>query len=84
MGVDLQIALGVHGEVEATVPTELVEHVVVERDPGADVGPAGPVEVDGDGNARLLRLALASGSPHAGSGKAPLDAPVRQLPDAGR
>ena len=38
MGVDLEIALGMHTQIETAVPAELVEHVVVERDAGGDVG----------------------------------------------
>jgi hypothetical protein len=32
--VDLQVAVGVDGEVQATVAAELVEHVIEERDTG--------------------------------------------------
>src|SRR2546422_8014264 len=32
VGVDVQVALGLDGEVEQAVPAELVEHVVVEAD----------------------------------------------------
>ena len=65
MGVDVQVAVGVHGEVEAAVAAELVEHVVVERDAGGHVGPARAVEVDGDGDSRLFGVALPRCSPHA-------------------
>ena len=52
--VDLQVALGAHGQVEAAVPGELVEHVVVEADAGGDLGLAGAVEVDLDEDLGLL------------------------------
>lgn len=58
VGVDVQVALGLHGEVEETVAAQLVEHVVVEPDAGGDVGPAGAVEVDLDQDRGLLGGAL--------------------------
>ena len=47
VAVDVQIALGLDREVEAAVAAELVEHVVVERQAGADGCVAPAVEVDG-------------------------------------
>ena len=38
VGVDLGVALGPHGQVEAAVLAQLGQHVVEERDPGADLG----------------------------------------------
>ena len=46
VGVDVEVAGGLHGEVEAAVPAELAEHVVVEREAGRDLGRARAVEVD--------------------------------------
>src|SRR5690606_12022319 len=40
VGVDVQVAFGVHGQVEQSVLGDLVEHVVVEADAGGDVGGA--------------------------------------------
>ena len=61
VGVDLQVADRLHREIEAAVTTELVEHVVVERDAGRDVGDAAAVEVDRHVDRRLLRRPVALG-----------------------
>ncbi len=52
--VDVQVALGLHGQVEQTVPAELVEHVVVEADACRHIDLAGAVEIDLDEDRRLL------------------------------
>src|SRR5690606_28394605 len=44
--LDLDVAHGPHGQVEAGVRAQRGEHVVVERHAGADVGAAGAVELD--------------------------------------
>jgi hypothetical protein len=41
--VDVQVALGVHHDVEEAVPRDGVEHVIEEADPGLDRGLAGAV-----------------------------------------
>jgi hypothetical protein len=61
VGVDVEVAHGLDGQVEATVAAELVEHVVVERDARRAVGLARAVEIDGDLDGRLLRRATAGG-----------------------
>src|SRR5690606_29375846 len=67
VGVDVQVALGPHGQVEQPVLGELVEHVVVEADAGGDVGDPGPVEVDLDQDLGLLGGAFdAAGAAHGG------------------
>jgi len=43
MGVDVQITSGDDPEIEPGVASELIEHVVVERDAGTDVGRPGAV-----------------------------------------
>ena len=48
VGVDVQVAVGLHGEVDAAVLGQRGEHVVVEPDAGGDVDRAGAVEVDLD------------------------------------
>ena len=50
---------GLHREVEAAVAPELVEHVVVERQAGADGRRAPTVEIDGHLDRRLLRATAA-------------------------
>jgi hypothetical protein len=56
MAIDVEIALGLHREVEAAVAPELVEHVVEERQAGRDVDDAGAaVEVDRHVDRRLPR-----------------------------
>ena len=67
MEVDVEVALRAHMEIEQAVPGELVQHVVEEADPGCDIGRAGAVEVDGDGDARFLGVALHGGAAHGAS-----------------
>src|SRR5689334_9493688 len=54
VGVELDVARGVHRQVEGAVLAERVQHVVEERDAGGDVGLPGAVEVDLDDDLRLL------------------------------
>ena len=56
VGVDVGVAVGGDGEVDQRVAGERGEHVVVEADPGGDVGAAGAVEVDLDVDLGLLGL----------------------------
>src|SRR5258705_4320540 len=58
MPVDLQVAGRQHLQVEAAVPGQLVEHVIEEREAGADLRGAGAVDNEVDDDRRLLRLAL--------------------------
>ena len=44
--VDVEVAGRGDSQVEATVLADLIEHVVVERDAGRDLGVAGAVELD--------------------------------------
>ena len=55
--VDLQVAIGGHGEVEQAVMGHRPEQVVEEPDPGVDRGGAGAVDPEGDRDRRLLRRA---------------------------
>jgi hypothetical protein len=61
VGVDMGVAVGLHGEVDERVLRERQEHVVVERDAGADVTAAGAVEVDGHLHGALGRAAAHGG-----------------------
>ena len=54
------VALRLDGEVDHAVARDLVEHVVEEADTGRHLGLAGTIEIDGNGNIRLLG---ACGSP---------------------
>ena len=58
VAVDVQVALGLDGQVEQAVLAELVEHVVVEADAGGDVDLPGAVEIDLDEDLGLLGGAL--------------------------
>jgi len=63
VAVDVQVALGLDGQVEQAVLGELVQHVVEEPDAGGDVRLAGAVEVYLDQDAGLARGALDSADP---------------------
>ncbi len=45
--IDMQVALGLHRQVEQPVPGESGQHVVEEADAGGDVGLAGAVQRQG-------------------------------------
>ena len=47
MAVDVQVTLGMHGQVEAAMVGEELEHVVEEADARLHLGPPRPVEVEG-------------------------------------
>ena len=54
--VDVQIALRLHGDVDARMARQQVEHVVEEADAGRDIGRAGAVEVHLDVDVGFLGL----------------------------
>ena len=58
MRLDLDVALGAHGQVEAGVAAQRGQHVVVERHTGVDVDLAGAVEVEFDDDVGFLGAAL--------------------------
>ena len=60
----MQIALRAHFQVDHGMAAEALEHVVEEADARVDVAIARPVEVEGNGNLGLARLALDGGSAH--------------------
>ena len=53
VGIDLQVAGGVHPQLEAAVAAELAQHVVEERQSGGCGALATAVDVDGDVDACL-------------------------------
>ena len=63
MRLDLDIALGAHGEVEAGVAAQRCEHVVIERDAGVDVDLPGAVEVEFDDDLGFLGAAFDTRTP---------------------
>ena len=68
VGVDVQVALGAHRDVDQAVARELLQHVVKETDAGLDIVFAGAIEVDGGGDARLLGGAAHRRPPATGTG----------------
>ena len=58
VALDLDVALGAHGQVEAGVAAQRGQHVVVERHAGVDVDDAGAVEVELDDDVGFLGLAF--------------------------
>src|SRR5262245_44797382 len=68
--VDLEIADGLHPQVDQRVLGQRVQHVVVEPDPGGDVATAGAVQVDLDDDLGLAGLAFdPRGAAHRWSSK---------------
>ena len=68
VGVDVDVAVGLHGQVEQGVLGEAGEHVVVEADAGGDRGPAGAVEVELHEHGGLVGRSLdAGGAAHRAS-----------------
>ena len=67
VGVDLQIALGLHAQVEAGVPAQLGDHVVEERHPGVGPAVAAAVQVELHGDLDLGGAPLDPGRPRGPS-----------------
>src|SRR5258708_34954006 len=55
---DVKVANRLHGDVNARMPRQEIEHMVEEADAGRDVGHACPVEVNANLDVGLLGLAL--------------------------
>ncbi len=66
VGVDLQVPLGLHPQVEAGVLAELGEHVVQERHAGVGAAGARAVQVELDGDGDLGGAALDAGAARPG------------------
>src|SRR5258706_10837182 len=62
--VDVQVALGVHLQVEHAVARHLLEHVLEKRDAGGELGHALAVQVEPEVDLRLFRVALDFGRSH--------------------
>ncbi len=62
--VDVQVAHRLHVEIDQRMAAELLEHVIEEADPGGNGIGAGAVEVDGDVDGGLARLAAHCGGAH--------------------
>ena len=56
--VDVEVADRLHGQVDARMPGQQIEHMIEKADPGRDVGHARPVEVHRHLDIGLLGLAL--------------------------
>ena len=48
VGIDVQIALGLNGDIHHAVTGNLVQHVIKETQPAVQRGGSGSIEVDGD------------------------------------
>ena len=57
VAVDLQIAAALHGQIKQAVTGKPVQHVVKKADAGVQVGLACAVQVDGQGDLSLPRVA---------------------------
>ena len=60
VSLDLDVALGAHGQVEAGVAAQRGQHVVVERHAGVDVDLPGAVEIELDDDVGFLGAAFDS------------------------
>ena len=69
--VDMQVALGLDGQVDARMARQQIEHVVEEADAGRNRRCAGAVEIDRDLDVGFLGGALDAGLAHAESLKPP-------------
>ena len=63
VGVDLEVAVGLHRQVKQSVASEGVEQVVQEPDAGLNVRPSGAVDIDGYFNACLAGLPFEMSAP---------------------
>ena len=54
----MQITFGGNGQIESAMASELLEHVVVKRDPGGDGCNASAIKIDGDIDGCLFGAAL--------------------------
>src|SRR5215472_1295272 len=68
--IDIEIALGAKMEIESTVASDLLEHVIKEADTGGNVGFATPVEVETKCDVRFLRGAAEDGFSHRSGSRA--------------
>lgn len=75
MSVDVQVARGTDGQVKAAVSTDLIEHVVEERQPRGYIGRARTVEVD-----RHRDVGLGGGPLHRATSKSRLVVHGSSLP----
>jgi ATP-dependent HslUV protease subunit HslV len=61
----MEVALSADFEVDPGMPRDLFEHVIEEADPRGDARRPNPVEIEGDGDLGLVRLARDGGAAHA-------------------
>ena len=82
--IDVEIAIGFEGEVEASVFGEQLQHVVEETDAGGDVVAAAAFDFQGAGDARFFGVALDVGGSHAAntSGRTLMSSMMAQAPSS--
>ncbi len=68
MEIDMQVALGAHLQVDHGMAREAFQHVVQKADAGVDVGFAGAVQVQRDGDLGFAGFAFDGGGSHGASG----------------
>jgi hypothetical protein len=56
MIIDVYVPLGLHAQVKAAVPCEVLEHVVEELQRGFNLSHSFAIEVETEGNIRFSRL----------------------------
>ena len=57
MAVDMQVALALHAQIDQPMARNLFQHVVEKPDAGMELGVPGAIQIDGDGDVGLGRLA---------------------------
>jgi hypothetical protein len=66
MRIDFKIALGLNGQVNEAVATDLVEHVIKKGDAAGEPTLAGTIQIEGDAYLRLFGVASDFGGSHVG------------------
>jgi hypothetical protein len=62
MAVNMQVTLGLDGQIECGMARQLIKHVVEKADAGRKLALPAAVEIDDDTDLRLLRFAHDFGS----------------------
>jgi hypothetical protein len=62
--IDMQIALGLNGQINQRMLGKAFQHMVKKANAGRNLGNACPIQIHGDRDLRLFRIALNGGRSH--------------------